>query len=115
MTRPASSTSWCSTASQVRSSAAPTRSRPPRALRSSCSRSSWYRTRTEAGATPSADLPGDVVLGPAVGGVGEDLLGRVVLDQPSPAVLVGGVELDHQEGRAVGDAGRLLHVVGDDH
>src|SRR5512137_1330981 len=53
----------------------------------------------------SAEPPGDVVLGQLVRRVGEDLFRPVELDKLSK----------HHEGGVVGDPGRLLHVVGDDH
>src|SRR5215216_4352199 len=62
-----------------------------------------------------AEAAGDVVLGPPVGRVGEERVGAVDLDQQPGAVAGALGRLGVEEGRAVGDAGRLLHVVGDDH
>ena len=58
--------------------------------------------------------PGDVALGALVGGLGEDLLGRVVLDEdPVAAAVV--LDLEAEERGHLGDARCLLHVVRDDH
>src|SRR5205807_528273 len=63
----------------------------------------------------SSEAAGHVVLRPGVRRVGEDLLGLVELDQaPRAAVALLG-NLGGVERGAVADAGRLLHVVGDDH
>src|SRR5215203_4342170 len=62
-----------------------------------------------------AKPPGDVVLGALVGRLGEDRVGAVVLDQQAGAVPRALRGLGGEERRSVRDAGRLLHVVGDDH
>src|SRR5215211_3944420 len=62
-----------------------------------------------------AEAAGDVVLGPTVGRLGEERVGAVDLDQQPGAVAGALGRFGVEEGRAVGDAGRLLHVVGDDH
>src|SRR2546421_729210 len=56
----------------------------------------------------------DVVLRALVGGSGEELARLVVLDQDAGA-LARLVDVEAEEGGAVGHAGRLLHVVRDDH
>src|SRR5215212_4460992 len=104
MTIDASSMSWCSTASSVRSSAWRAISTPPRVWSSSsasCSRKAWRVSI----AIPLAELAADVLLGALVARVREDRLGRRVL---------GELSIQH-EGRPVRHARRLLHVVGDDH
>src|SRR3954464_14441444 len=103
MTIVASSTSWCCSASSARSSCSTTRSSPPSALSSNEASSAWKLCRWSC-PTRSAELPGDVLLRALVVGRREDLLRRPVLDQLA-------VE---DEGRGVGDARGLLHVVGDD-
>src|SRR5437868_214873 len=61
----------------------------------------------------SAEAAGHVILGPPVGGCGEDLRGRVVLDQlAEPLSLV--AARDGEERGHVGDTRGLLHVVRDD-
>src|ERR671914_468826 len=112
MTMLASSTSWCWTVSIARSSALTTMSRPPSACSSSLASSSWKWLRVVSDTL--ADLAGDVSLRARVGRVGEDLVGVVELDDAAAPVLLD-VELDGEEGRLVGHAGRLLHVVRDDH
>src|ERR687891_2303409 len=112
MTIPASSTSWCWTVSSARSRALTTMSRPPSACSSSFASSSWKCVRVVSDTL--ADLAGDVCLRAWIGGVGEDLVGVVELDDATAAVLLV-VELDGEEGRRVGHAGGLLHVVSDDH
>src|SRR5919106_3783174 len=62
-----------------------------------------------------AEPAGDVVLGPLVGRVGEDVVGAGVLDQQPGAVAGALGRLGVEERRAVGDTGCLLHVVGHDH
>src|SRR5439155_9314751 len=57
-----------------------------------------------------AEAAVDVVGGTGVGGVAEDLGGRAGFDDDA-----GGAVFGEEEGALVGDAGRLLHVVGDDH
>src|SRR5437773_1001358 len=78
------------------------------------SRSRWNPTLVSSGmcstSSPSSEAPGDVVLGAAVVGLGEDLGGRTHLDQAPRLAGPGDVE----EGSRVADARRLLHVVGDD-
>src|SRR5919197_5771303 len=56
-----------------------------------------------------AEAAGDVVLGAAIGRRGEDLLGRVVLDELAEPLALGAAR-DREERRHVGDARRLLHV-----
>src|SRR4051794_33320767 len=102
MTNDASSTSWCSSASSVRSICETTRSMPPRVASSRAASSAWKVGRPSD--IRSAELPGDVVLGTGVVRLGEDLLGHVVLDQ---------LAVEHER-RGVGHARRLLHVVRDD-
>src|SRR5689334_17141631 len=58
----------------------------------------------------SAEAAGDVGLGRLVVGVGEHLAGGVELHEVTG--LAGGLEVE--EAGVVGDAGGLLHVVGDD-
>ena len=62
----------------------------------------------------SSEPPGDVALGALVGGLGEDLLGRVVLDEDAVAAAVL-LDLEAEERGHLGDARGLLHVVRDDH
>src|SRR3954453_6432559 len=102
MMNDASSTSWCSSASIVRSICETTRSIPPRVASSRAASSAWKLGRPSL--IDSAELPGDVVLGARVVGLGEDLLGLAVLDQ---------LAVEHER-RGVGHARRLLHVVRDD-
>src|SRR3954471_4337776 len=99
----ASSMSWLSRASSVRSSDVTTMSRPPSAWSSSARSSSWKWARPMVTALP--ELSGDVVLGASVVGVGEELVRVRELDQ-----LPG-----QHEGGLVGHARGLLHVVRDDH
>ena len=54
--------------------------------------------------SPSAEPAGDVVLGPRVPGTREDVARRPGLDQAAHV----------EEGRPLGDPGRLSHRVGDD-
>src|SRR3712207_2472813 len=82
------------------------------ARRPSVSSSSW--TAKADRTAWSAEAAGDVPLGPGVVGLGEDLLRRVVLDEQARALTGVGVGLRREEGGAVRDAGRLLHVVRDD-
>src|ERR687896_716426 len=112
MTMPASSTSWCWTVSSARSIAVTTMSRPPSACSSSLASSSWKWVRVVSDTL--ADLAGDVCLRARVGRVREDLVGVVELDDAPAAVLLV-VQLHGEEGRLVGHARRLLHVVRDDH
>src|SRR4051812_17260861 len=65
---------------------------------------------TRSTTTGSAEAAGDVVLGPLLLRVSEDLGRDVVLDQ---AARVAGLR-DREERRTVADASRLLHVVGHD-
>src|ERR1700710_2673418 len=58
----------------------------------------------------SAEPSGDVVLGPLLGGIGEDLLRGTHLDELTRLADAGEIE----ERGAVGDPRRLLHVVRDD-
>src|ERR687896_2095364 len=112
MTMPASSTSWCWTVSSARSIAVTTMSRPPSACSSSLASSSWKWVRVVSDTL--ADLAGDVCLRARVGRVREDLVGVVELDD-APAAVIIVVQLHREEGRLVGHARRLLHVVRDDH
>src|SRR4051794_27623495 len=100
MTIAASSMSWNFTASRVRSSVATTRSSAPSAC--SSRRPSSVTNCVRVGI--SAELAADVLLGAAIGGRGEDLVGRAELHELA-------VE---QECGPVGDARGLLHVVRDD-
>src|SRR6202162_3275025 len=59
---------------------------------------------SEAMSVSSAEPAGDVVLGAAIARRGEDLVGFVEFDQLA----------EIHEGGLVGDARRLLHVMGDD-
>src|SRR5437899_5486001 len=104
ITKLASSTSDCSSASSARPSVSQTMSSPSSACCSSCWRTSWKCCRVWVIGV-LAELSGDVLLGALVVGRREDLLRRRVLDQ-----LPG-----EQERRGVGNARRLLHVVRDDH
>src|SRR4051794_37050417 len=115
MTRLASSTSWWLRASIARSREDTTMSSPPSACCSSRASSSWKWTRGVSGLIRSAHLAGDVGLRALVVGVGEDLLGLVVLHDVAGPVLSALVQDDGEEGRPVRHAGGLLHVVGDDH
>src|SRR3954447_1865879 len=112
MTIDASSMSWCSRASSVRSSVLTTRSRPPSACTSRSRSSSWKCSRPPMGTTRSLpESATDVVLGHLLTGIGEDLLGGVDLDQvPRPTGA-----LDIEERRHVARTAGLLHVVGHDH
>src|SRR4051812_37126735 len=113
MTMLASSTSWCFTVSSARSTAPTTRSSPPRAASSSLASSSWKWIRPRSG-TRLPDLARDVGLGALVAGVGEHLLGVVVLDDATGPVSLVGVELDREERGHVRHSSGLLHVVGHD-
>src|SRR5215213_3758016 len=116
ITMPASSTSWWATVSTARSSAATTMSSPPSAMRSRLTSSSWKWVRdVSLIVEASADLAGHVCLGPLVARVGEDPLRVVEFDHAAGAVLLFGVQLDREEGRLVGHARSLLHVVRHDH
>src|SRR5919204_2938792 len=101
MTISASSTSWCWSASIVRSSVLTTMSRPCSARSSSSRSSSLNATRVSI----SAELPGDVFLGPAVVRLREHLVRGPALDQ---------FAVEHER-RGVRNARGLLHVVGHDH
>src|SRR3954447_25794433 len=104
----ASSMSWCSTASKVRSRAVLTRSRPPSALASRLASSSRYSARATSGIlVPLAEPTADIVLGLFLVRVGEDGLGRPHLHQVPR--LAGRVEVE--EGGDVAGPRRLLHVV----
>src|SRR3954454_5240502 len=113
MTIEASSMSWCSNASSVRSKVVMTRSSPPRAWTSSAwssSRNCW-RPGIRPVPSMSTEPAADVVLGLLLARVGEDLLGRVDLHQ-TPRLPRG---LDIEKRGQVAGAARLLHVVGHDH
>src|SRR6266511_1421957 len=60
-----------------------------------------------------SEAAGDVVLGALLRRIGEDLVGVVVFDEPTVAY-PGVVDVGGEERGAVGDPGRLLHVVGGD-
>src|SRR5207248_5063498 len=62
----------------------------------------------------SSESTRDVTIGARVGGIREDLVGGVVLDEATFAVIVF-VDLGRHERGHVGHASRLLHVVCDDH
>src|SRR6185295_6410914 len=100
----ASSTSWCSSASRTRSSCSSTMSIAPSADCSRALSSSWKCLRPSPVATALPELARDVLLGPTVVGLGEDLLSGAVFDQ---------LAVEHERGR-VRDARGLLHVVRDD-
>src|SRR4051794_40466163 len=79
----------------------------------SCSSSPW---KPDLRFTPaSSEATGDVVLGALVARVREHLLGVVVLDEHAGPGVADLVHLGGEERAAVAHAGRLLHVVGDDH
>src|SRR3954454_4545667 len=112
----ASSMSWCSRASSVRSNVVTTRSMPPRAWTSSAWSSSWKCWRPGIRRRPfpgrvSAETAADIVLGLLLRRVGEDLLRRVDLHEA--AGLAG--PLDVEERRQVAGARGLLHIVRHDH
>src|SRR5689334_18553279 len=112
MTIDASSMSWCSSASKVRSSVRTTRSRPPSACTSRSRSSSWKCCRPPVGTNGS--LPkssADVVLSLLLRGIGEDLLSRVDLDEVTGLARA----LDVEERGHVAGAARLLHIVRHDH
>src|SRR3954464_2009265 len=100
MTSSASSTSTCSRASSVRSSCSTTMSRPPSAASSSSAIRSWKFSRVKR----SPELARHVLLRALVAGLGEDDVGRPVLDQ---------LPVEHERS-GVGHASGLLHVVRDD-
>ena len=114
MTMLASSMSWFWTVSSARSSADATSSRPPSADRSRPASSSWKWVLVVSD-NPATRPSRHVRLGPGIGGVGEDLLGVVELDDPAGAVLLVLVELDGEERGLVRHPRGLLHVVRDDH
>src|SRR3954452_2801770 len=95
--------SWCCTASSVRSSVDTTMSSPSIVRSSRCWSSSWKAWRVVVSATEGLlpELPRDVLLGPAVVRVREDLLRRADLHE---------LAVQHERG-AVRDARGLLHVV----
>src|SRR6185295_9666235 len=120
----ASSMSWCSSASRVRSSVVTTRSSAPRAWLSSCFSSSWKWTRIgSAKIFPSlqsrlrqlvsdlAEAAADVILGLLLARVREDLLRRVDFHEV-PGL---SAALDVKEAGHVAGSCSLLHVVGDHH
>src|SRR5918998_745426 len=116
MTRLASSMSWWCSASITRLSVATTMSSASSVCSSRRASSSWKCTRVwSCAAMRLAELAGDVILGALVHGIGEEPIGRRVLDHVTGAVLGLGVKLDREEGGHLGDARGLLHVVGDDH
>src|SRR3954447_17623526 len=104
MTIAASSMSWCSSASSVRSSVVTTRSSAPSACSSSARSSCWKWRRPWPVAIALPELARDVVLRARVVRVREDLVRLRELDQ---------LAVEH-EGGLVGHARGLLHVVGDD-
>src|SRR3954451_18247174 len=110
MTIAASSTSWWRTDSIARSSESTTRSRPPSARACSSSTSRWNCPRRSVVGMRSAELAGDVVLGPRVLRLGEDRVRVVDLHQDAGAARA----LDVEEGRVIARARGLLHVVGHD-
>src|SRR3954469_14503974 len=116
MTIEASSMSWCSSASSVRSNVVTTRSMPPRAWTSSACSSSWNCWRPGIRRRPfpgrvSAETAADVVLGLLLRRVGEDLLRRVDLHETTGLAR----PLDVEERRQVAGARGLLHIVRHDH
>src|ERR671917_1123382 len=82
------------------------------------SRSWWKPLRTSSAIVFPllflAEPAGDVVLRPGVARRGEHRLGAVVLDQHARAGVALLAHLGGEERARVADAGRLLHVVGDD-
>src|SRR4029078_3215345 len=96
--------SRCSRDSMTRSSCSTTRARPPSAEASNRWSSSWKCCRV-IGMAGLPELARDVLLRPGVARVGEDLLGRRVLDELG----------EEHDLRRVRKTGGLLHVVGDDH
>src|SRR5215213_4798140 len=100
MTIEASSMSWCSIASSVRSRAWHAISMPASVWSSSVWSSSRYAARETAIA--SAEAPAHVVLGLRVLRVREDLLGLADLDQPSG--LTRALDVD-ERGEVAGPAG----------
>src|SRR5215210_1933116 len=110
--------SRCSSASMTRSSWPTTRSSPPSADASRRASSSWKCARWPKRRTPgpgSAELAGDVLLGALIVRGGEDLVGGGVLDELADPLGLVRPQVDGEERGAVRDAGRLLHVVRDDH
>src|SRR3712207_3892417 len=116
ITSPASSMSWWCSDSITRFSVATTMSRAPSVCSSSRASSAekWIRAWSPS-ATPLAELAGDVVLGALVLRIGEQLLGRRVLDDDAGAGVALLVDLHREEGGHVRHARGLLHVVRDDH
>src|SRR5919197_3701686 len=104
MTIWASSTSRWRSASSARPSAATIMSSAPSACSSSRASSSWKACRVSVIGDPLPELAGNVVLRALVVRRGEHLLRRADLDKLA----------EPEERRAVGDASRLLHVVGHD-
>src|SRR5262249_43969587 len=80
--------------------------------------SSWWKLRRRSmsliGTPPRSSEPSrDVVLGPGVGRVGEDLLRDVELDEAAGAAVTLFGHLGGEEGGPVADARPLLHVLRD--
>ena len=113
MTIDASSMSWCSSASSVRSSVVTTRSSAAERLRPRARAAPrwkcWRACRVASPCRDLAELAGDVLLGALVARVGEDLLGRSTrqLDRARRSSMKNAV--------VSADARGLLHVVRDDH
>src|SRR5215218_8385609 len=108
--------SRCSRASMTRSSWPTTMSSPPMTAASRRASSSWKCARWPNRRPPgSAELAGDVLLGPLIVRRGEDLVGGGVLDELADPLGLVRAQVDREERGAVRHAGRLLHVVGDDH
>src|SRR4051812_12156215 len=112
MTIDASSMSWCSRASSVRSNVLTTRSMPPSACTSRSRSSSWKCCRPPVRTTASLpESAADVVLSLLLAGIGKDLLSGIDLDEVPGLARA----LDIEECRDVARAAGLLHVVGHDH
>src|SRR5262245_25730600 len=111
MTIDASSMSWCSSASSVRSKEVTTMSRPPRVWSSRARSSSWKCCRPPVIGRLLSESSADVVLSLLLARVGEDLLGGVELDQVPWLTRT----LDIEERGHVARATGLLHVVSHDH
>src|SRR5690606_15929992 len=94
-----------SATSSIGTEGAPGRAPPPGVARG------WF---TRVLRVESPEPTGDVVLGARVGRVREDAAGLVELHQAA-VPLAALVHLGGEERGAVRDAGRLLHVVSDDH
>src|SRR5689334_14422551 len=106
ITRRASSTSWLASAPTAPAICFST-TRPISEILRTRLCSSWSKALTVCSvmAFPSTEAAGDVVLRARVARRHEDLAGLIELDQLA----------EIHEGGVIGDARRLLHVVGDEH